>query len=192
MKRTGALSILHLTRDIVYYNKAMLWPFSYYVGGKTVSKALKTIRNTKINAEGIAYFRTLKKRIVLKNKKEANWELGNCGNLGNFIPSILMSEFSILSYRQDQKNAFKKLGKKLARFLKFPSCPSFQPGQQFECYLLLLCNLWTEHWFLRSSFYLLRILFCNTIISSTSYCYSFFQENKSISIDGKTWSYHLF
>ena len=45
------------------------------------------------------------------------------GNLGNIIPSFLISKFSILPYSQNRKIGFKNLGK------KFPSFPSFQPGR---------------------------------------------------------------
>ena len=40
----------------------------------------------------------------------ANQKLGNLGNLGNIIPSFLMSEFSLLPYSQSQKPE-KKWGK---------------------------------------------------------------------------------
>ena len=44
---------------------------------------------------GIAYCRILKKKSFLKNEKVANRKLGNLGNLGNIIPSFLISKFSI-------------------------------------------------------------------------------------------------
>ena len=71
----------------------------------------------------------------------ANWKLGNLGslqNLGEIIPSFLISKFSILPYSQNRKLGFKNLGK------KFPSFPSFRPGLsrapflQNTCWRLLL------------------------------------------------------
>ena len=58
----------------------------------------------------------------LKNEKIANRKLGN---LGNIIPSFLISEFSIFSYSQNRKLGFKNLGKKFPRFPRFPS---FRPS----------------------------------------------------------------
>ena len=75
---------------------------------------------------GIAYCRILKKRSYLKNEKVANRKLGNLGNLGNIIPSFLISKFSILPYSQNRKLGFKTLGKKI------PSFPSFRPGTESE------------------------------------------------------------
>ena len=57
--------------------------------------------------------------MFLKNKKEANRKLGNLGNLenlGNIIPSFLISKLSILPYSQDRKLEFKNLGKKNSEF----------------------------------------------------------------------------
>ena len=58
----------------------------------------------------------------------ANRELRNLGsleNLGNIIPSFLISKISILSYSQNRKLGFKNLGKKFPSFPRFPSFPSF-------------------------------------------------------------------
>ena len=77
---------------------------------------------------GIAYCRILKKKSFLKNEKVANRKLGNLENLGNIIPSFLISKFSILPYSQNRKLAFKNLGKKIPSFPRFPSFPSFRPG----------------------------------------------------------------
>ena len=49
-------------------------------------------------------------------------KLGNIRNLGNIIPSFLISKFSILPYSQNWKLGFKNLRK------KFPSFPSFWLG----------------------------------------------------------------
>ena len=49
-------------------------------------------------------------------------KLRNLRNLGNIIPSLLISKFSVLPYSQNQKLGFENLGK------KFPSFPSFRPG----------------------------------------------------------------
>ena len=68
----------------------------------------------------------------------ANRKLGNLGNLGNIIPSFLISKFSILPYSQNRKLGFKNLGK------KFPSFPSFRPGHQninYESFLIALSIL---------------------------------------------------
>ena len=51
------------------------------------------------------------------------WQIENLVNLGNIIPSFLISKFSVLPYSQNRKLGFKNLGK------KFPSFPSFRPGQ---------------------------------------------------------------
>ena len=58
---------------------------------------------------GIAYCRILKKKSFLKNEKVANRKLGNLENLGNIIPSFLISKFSILPYSQNRKLGFKNL-----------------------------------------------------------------------------------
>ena len=54
-----------------------------------------------------------RKKIKKENEKVANPELGNfenLGNLGNIIPSFLISKFSILPYCQYRKLGFKNLG----------------------------------------------------------------------------------
>ena len=61
---------------------------------------MKTKRNID-RKYGIAYCRKLKKKKFLKNEKVANQKLGN---LGNIIPSFLISKFSKLG-------KFRKLGK---------------------------------------------------------------------------------
>ena len=60
-------------------------------------------------------------------------KLENLGNLGNIIPSFLISKFSILPYSQNRKLGLKNLGKK---FPSFPRFPSFRPGQTFRSVLL--------------------------------------------------------
>ena len=48
-------------------------------------------------------------------------KVGNLGNLGEIIPSFLISEFSILPYSQNRKLGFEILGKKFPRFPRFLS-----------------------------------------------------------------------
>ena len=91
---------------------------------KYVKRLLKTKHNIDIKY-GIAYCRILKRKSFLKNEKVADRKLGNLRNLGNIIPSFLVSEFSVLPYSQDRKLGFKNLGKKFPRFPRFPS---FRPG----------------------------------------------------------------
>ena len=63
-----------------------------------------------------------------KNEKVANRKLGNLRNLGNIIPSFLISKFLILPWSQNRKFGFKNLGKKYPRFPRFPRFPNFRPG----------------------------------------------------------------
>ena len=69
------------------------------------------------------YDNGLRKKNKKENEKVANRKLGNLGNLGNIIPSFLISEFSILPFSQNRKIGFKNLGK------KFPSFPTFRLGE---------------------------------------------------------------
>ena len=64
----------------------------------------------------------------MKTEKVANQKLGNFLNLGNTIPILLISEFSILLYSRNQKLGFKKIAKKYQRFQRFSKFPSFLPG----------------------------------------------------------------
>ena len=48
-----------------------------------------------------------------------NRRLGNLGNLGDIIPSFLISEFSILAVGQNQKPEFKNLDKKISEVSEF-------------------------------------------------------------------------
>ena len=107
MKRAGALSILHLTRDIVYYNKAILWSFSYSVGGKTVSKALKAIRKTKIMRKELHTSEHWKKELCWKIKKRQieNSEIVE-------ISETLFQVFSCRSFRFCHIGKIKKLHSK--------------------------------------------------------------------------------
>ena len=59
----------------------------------------------------------LKKKSFLKNENVANRKLGN---LGNVIPSFLISKFLILPYSQNRQLGFKNLGKKFSEFLAWP------------------------------------------------------------------------
>ena len=60
------------------------------------------------------------------NRKLGN--LRNLRNLGNIIPSFLISEFSILAAGPNRKHGFQNLGKKFPIFPRFPRFPSFRPG----------------------------------------------------------------
>ena len=71
------------------------------------------------------YDNGLRKKNKKENEKVANRKLGNLGNLGNIIPSFLISKFSILPYSQNRKLGITNLGKKI------PSFPSFRPGRKF-------------------------------------------------------------
>ena len=82
-------------------------------------KCRTEVTNVKKDPEK-TFIKKSKKKIRKKNEKVANRKLGN---LGNIIPSFLISKFSILPYSQNRKIGFKNLGK------KFPSFPSFQPGR---------------------------------------------------------------
>ena len=62
----------------------------------------------------------------MPNQKLGNLE--NLRNLGNFIPSFLISEFLILAVGQNRKLGFKNLGKKFLRFPRFPGFPTFRPS----------------------------------------------------------------
>ena len=52
-----------------------------------------------------------------------NRRLGNLGNLGDIIPSFLISEFSILAVGQNQKPEFKNLDKKISEVSEFSTWP---------------------------------------------------------------------
>ena len=54
------------------------------------------------------------------------------GNLGNIIPSFLISEFSIFPQSQNRKLGFKNLGKIFPTFKRFPRSLSFRPGQRLS------------------------------------------------------------
>ena len=92
---------------------------------------MKTIHNIDIKY-GIAYFRIFKKKFFLRNEKMTNRKLGNLGNLGNIIPSFLISEFSILPYSKNRKLGYKYLGKTFPTFPRFLRFPSFRPGRNLS------------------------------------------------------------
>ena len=49
------------------------------------------------------------KKIKKENEKVENRKLENLGNLGNIIPSFLISKFSILTYSQNRVSEFSEI-----------------------------------------------------------------------------------
>ena len=71
-------------------------------------------------------------------------KLGNLGNLGNIIPSFLISEFSILLYSQNRKLGFKNLGKDFRDFRGFRVFDLVVVKQHWSSFQL--CNISRTIW----------------------------------------------
>ena len=81
----------------MYFINQNINTLSHISSMRTMFIKCRTSYKCKIKILKITFIKK-EKKIKKENEKVANRKLENLGNLGNIIPSFLISKFSILSY----------------------------------------------------------------------------------------------
>ena len=90
---------MHLTTNISHYDKVIFWKYIFGEGKNTLKGFENKAKHNIDKKYEIAYCRILKKKTFFEKCKTGKSKLGNLenlGNLGDIIPSFLISKFSIL------------------------------------------------------------------------------------------------
>ena len=103
----------------------------------------------------------------------ANGKLGYLGNLGNIIPSFLISEFWIFLYSQNRKLRFKNLGKNSRDFRGFRvfDLASFALSFEFNVFLITLITLTTINNIVKGIYSIMCFLILFSLYSNDLICF---------------------